>query len=239
MPNYNGISPLFEWINGLCSFNQLLETRKSTQFSYMNFLTIEKCHDFHTIHKIKGESLVEKWIEINEYIKKSLSIVYVASGENPADVYIDNEDRFDIISSLGAPPAPAFPIYLISVEDEEKERLVYVGKNNSKHSRFKDGHKAAIRLHNPRYKSSFIRLYQCRVILFDEYEKCLPLEFLYSLDESKKLLKEIESHMIFQFKPDLNTQGIKNLKNPSRHSFQIVNYSERSSFLNEENIWAL
>ena len=43
--------------------------------------------------------------------------------------------------------------------ERTEEKLVYIGKTDSKSSRFSNGHLVALKLHNPRYQKYYKRVY--------------------------------------------------------------------------------
>lgn len=70
----------------------------------------------------------------------------------------------------GEAPLACYPIYLITVGDDENERLVYIGKTSSKSSRFSSGHSAITKLHHPKYDNLSKRIYLCCVVFFKKQQ---------------------------------------------------------------------
>ncbi|MED0320369.1 hypothetical protein RCU64_13140 [Escherichia coli] len=108
----------------------------------------------------------------------------------------------------GEAPLACYPIYLITVGDDENERLVYIGKTSSKSSRFSSGHSAITKLHHPKYDNLSKRIYLCCVV-FLKNSKTIPIEWIKPFDFAEKLLSEFEANLIYWNKPELNTQHMK------------------------------
>ena len=64
-----------------------------------------------------------------------------------------------MLQEIGEPPFGCYNIYFITIYNEHEEKLVYIGKTDSKKSRFSNGHLAALKLHNPIYNGYNKRVY--------------------------------------------------------------------------------
>ncbi|UOQ51112.1 hypothetical protein [Hymenobacter cellulosivorans] len=162
---------------------------------------------FHEIalseNKILGFN--ESWELNRDYYKKAINIAYEYDGSS-----LDHEDRADILDQLKEPPNVSHPIYIITIESADVQRVVYVGKTSSDNSRFKSGHSAAIKLLDPIYKDYDKYIYVCQVMLYSEkLGSYLPLEFVGVRKTAEDILDDIESKLINNFKPVLNSQKTK------------------------------
>ena len=58
---------------------------------------------------------------------------------------------------------------------------MYIGKTDSKNSRFLNGHLASLKLHNPIYDRYKKRVYFSTIMLLNESGEYLPLEYITSI----------------------------------------------------------
>ena len=119
------------------------------------------------------------------------------------------DEREEILEKLGEPPESSYNIYLITIYDDIGfEKVVYVGKTDGKKSRFQNGHLAALKLHNPKYKAYDKRVYFGTITFIADNEKqdYLPLECFSSKDDIKRFLSDVEKFLIRYFNCELNIQ---------------------------------
>ena len=70
---------------------------------------------------------------------------------------------------------------------------MYVGKTSAKTHRFSGGHSAALKLHAPEYEGVFQKYIDLGTVVFlDHTKQYMPLEFIQPLEDSKKLLSNLE-----------------------------------------------
>lgn len=131
--------------------------------------------------------------------------------------WLDGEEQMLLIETIGKPPEPCLPLYLITIQEGKNEVLVYVGITKV-NSRFDGGHACALKLHNPKYDNKIKRIYRCSIWFYfnDEY---IVLDWLKPDTLALRILESIESQFIFHFKPELNTK--KKSKNRSKFDFFI------------------
>ena len=121
-------------------------------------------------------------------------------------------------------------IYFISIYDESNERIVYIGKTDAKGSRFANGHKAALKLHDPIYKDYYRRVYFGTITFLSESGDYLPLEFIRTYKLAKRYLTEMEALLITYFKPELNERKEKYSK-LANLVIHVQNFTDVSDYL--------
>jgi hypothetical protein len=181
---------------------------------------------------LEAESLAKSWHRTHDYVATALTII-----EADGPIWLDPDEVEMIRSELGDPPPLCYPIYMVTVEHENTERLVYVGKTSSNQSRFKGGHTAFTKLLDPKYDGQLKRLYLGSVVLLADDKSYQPLEWVKPLETAEELLASIEAQLIFNFKPELNTHHVHtgNAKLPV--SLHIQNFSGATSFLHDKFCW--
>jgi hypothetical protein len=170
-------------------------------------------------HKINEERILgfnECWEDSRSYYLKAINLVPLYEPY----ISLDNEDRYQILETLGDPPDVSHPIYIISVGEGSEEEFVYVGKSSSNQSRFTGGHSTAIKLLDPIYDGKVKNVYLCQVMLLSKSTEYLPLEFMKDKVVAKALLDDIESMLINHFKPIFNNKKTKSFR--VKHSFSIL-----------------
>lgn len=177
------------------------------------FLGIDECYPIHLAGNIVNQSLEETYYAIKKYIEKSLDILVLYNGIyeeqdslNKIQFDTDHENLYAIKEKLGKPPLFCKPLYIMTVEQNGIEEVVYIGKTNSFSSRFSNGHAAITKLHDPKFEG-VKRIYLATVMFLSENEY-IPLEFLDDFKEIKDLLIAIEGTLINSIKPVLNIQNI-------------------------------
>lgn len=200
------------------------------------FLGIYEYIELYKSYEIDSGNLEESWTKTQEYIKKAFSIINEDLEEllenNEVDISLDNEEKYIILKELGDPPLCSYNIYIITIYNDTEEKIVYIGKTDSKNSRFQNGHLAALKLHNPKYGEYKKRVY-FGTIVFLNTKDYLPLEYIRPLEYARTLLGYTESILINHFKPELNTLLINsNIKIPTIQ-IHIQNFTDTSPFLND------
>lgn len=174
-----------------------------------------------------------KWISLREsrqntelYLDAASKLINGLEGG-----WLDRWEREEILENIGEPPLPSLPIYLITCVDESGEDLVYVGKTKNT-SRFNGGHSAALKLHSPKYAGKCKKIYRSTV-WFHDGEEYISLDWIQPDTLALDLLDSVESHLIYAFKPDLNTDKKKN--NLAKWDFyiHIQNFLD-GGFLNDK-----
>lgn len=183
------------------------------------FLILDQCYSLHETLNINGESLAQSWKSNLMYYNKTIK----------QNKWISAKDK-DI-------PLSCFPIYIFSVGDGEKERVVYVGKTASTHGRFKNGHKVCSLLHHPNYNNMTKRLYQCSIQFLNYRNGIVPIEWIQPLDYALTLLSNIEAMLIYEFQPELNKHYKNKVKPFEMRVIHIQNISGNSGFLHDNFVY--
>ena len=121
----------------------------------------------------------------------------------------------------------------MSCSDGATEELVYVGKTKNT-SRFDGGHSAALKLHAPKYNIKQKKIYRSTVWFHDNNDY-ISLDWIQPETLALELLDSIESHLIFSFQPELNTDKKKKPLAKWDFSIHIQNFLE-GGFLNDKFI---
>jgi len=203
-------SPLEEWLNrrtNLSSFIQIDDIQ--ADFDIGGFLILNNVIPIYEAIDLEAESLNISWQKTNEYLEKAFDII---NEEYPQKISLDKEESRMIIDELDNPPKIMHPIYMMTIEKDGKEEVVYIGQTSSSKSRFKGGHSAISKLHLPKFDGFSKKLYQCGILLLNEDSELVPLEWIKPLKTAKELLNSIEAQLIFHFQPELNTLLKKNNK---------------------------
>lgn len=203
------------------------------------FMALDEWYYVYESLEIEAQSLIEGRESSEKYFKDTLEILEKYNSiENVSnkkiDIYTDKEILYNIKEELGQPPNICKPIYIITVEESEIERVVYIGKTNSTRKRFVGGHTAITKLHNSVYEGTIKRIYLGDIMFLSDENEYIPMEFLSKEEESNNLILQIEAALIHNLKPELNTQQI-NKKNFSINS-QIFIQNFVGSILNQKTI---
>ena len=129
-----------------------------------------------------------------------------------------------------------YNIYFITIYNEYEEKLVYIGKTDSKSSRFSNGHLVALKLHNPRYQKYYKRVYFGTIMFLSEEKEYIPLEFIRPYKDAAKYLAGMEGILIERLKPELNVkhEAFSDLEGLS--VIHIQNFTEKTEFFNDKFI---
>lgn len=222
--------PLSPWVKGNKSVTpQNFYTGFNSCFPNGAFISLDIAIDLYLANIVETGNLFDSWHENREYIERACEISGV-SEDNDYD--LDHEEKYWILNELGEPPECCYNLYFITIYDDNREDLVYIGKTDSKKSRFNNGHLAALKLHNPKYNSFNKRVYFGSVTFLSENYDYIPLEFINPYNDAKNYLDEMEALLISHFKPELNARNEKT-KIINSVNVHIQNFSNVSRFLND------
>jgi hypothetical protein len=188
---------------------------------------IEEKMALHEVGSAVWESLAENASRTLTYIREAIKIL-------GSDQVEEEHDKKMVIRKLGQPPAPSRPIYIITTREGSDESIVYVGKTTAA-NRFSRGHSVAIKLNDPKYKDCEKLVYRCSVtiLLGDDH---VALEWIDPVDVAEQILNDVESCLIYEFQPSLNSQKKKRNLATHQSSIHIQNVLESlrpNSFLND------
>lgn len=227
-------TPLLRWLQRGSNSEVLIYKGKSQpNFELGGFVTLDKPLPVYKSQEIAAESLETSWNNFNKYMSDAMELLDLPIEEM---VCLDNYEIDILREELGEGPSTAYPIYIITTRNKDKseERVVYIGKNSASTQRFKGGHSALTKLHNPKYDNLEKNIYLANVILLTD-EHYLPLEWIQDLSYASKILNKIESHLIYHFQPELNTNLKTKKISTYDFSFHIQNFND-TGFLNDEFI---
>lgn len=179
---------------------------------WSTWLSIEEVAPLYKAKELNWLGLKESRKNTQDYLNQASEIIDGLEGG-----WLDNEEREMILEELGEPPLPSLPIYLITVKDNDKETIVYIGKTENK-SRFSGGHSAALKLHAPEYEGKEKKIYRSTIWFHDD-DEYLSLDWIQPEKLSIELLDSVESQLIYRFQPDLNV--LKKKKNYAKWDFYI------------------
>lgn len=227
--------PLVPWIKG----NESVTPRKF----YCNFkpcfemgalFSLDIAVDLYLANTVDMGNLYDSWNKNKKYIERVCEIAYV-NGENKYD--LDHEEKGWILKELGEPPQCCYNLYFVSVYNETEEKLVYVGKTDSKKSSFANGHLEALKLHDPKYNEYCKRVYFGTIMFLSKEKEYVPLEFIEPFSEAERYLSEMEAFLIAWFNPELNIKSEKIGEMRDLGVVHIQNFSEKLTFLNDYMVY--
>lgn len=193
---------------------------------WLIFIAINEVHPLHLADSIEWEGLTESSIKAKKYVNDAIN----ALGSDQVE---EIGDKNRVISKLGAPPKVAMNIYIITIKNCDEEKVVYIGKTASKF-RFADGHAAALKLHSPKFDGTEKLIYRCSVtVSLDDW---VLLEWIEPLCIAQNILDDVESRLIHEFKPELNTLKIKSdiaKHKAAIHIQNVIHECKQGSFLND------
>jgi len=189
------------------------------------WLSIEEVSPIHLAPSMEWIGVKESRNITAQYLEQASEIIDGLQGG-----WLEREEREWILEELGQPPLPSLPIYLITVADEKNEKLVYVGKTVNK-SRFSGGHSAALKLNAPDYADKDKKIYRSTV-WFHFNEEYITLDWIQPEKLALEILDSVESQLVYEFQPELNTAKKKNLCAKWDFNIHIQNFL-KSGFLND------
>lgn len=190
------------------------------------FVSIDTFFSLHEAPAVPLKSLEQSWIDTKDYVQRALAIL----GRPRAGWSLSDEDREKVLASIGEPPGPAWPIYVIAVGDYPDERIVYIGKTNAQTHRFGTGHSAITALHAPKYDGMTKRLYLATVTLMSDEGNYVPLEWLHPKGLRDSIWSDIEAQLIYHFQPELNRKLKERDHSKNPVEIALNNYSGTKSF---------
>lgn len=228
-------SPLTSWLNKQCSLPEKLNVLEKDINFDVAFVALDKQYYLYEAAHIKelGRGLKTSRKETKAYLQEAGVIL---NEENVYKLLLDSEESEKIINKLGSPPKPCYTVYFISVKiEKDKENVVYIGINGKDTHRFDKGHRAALELHNPKYKYFEKVIYIGTVFTMNKNGDYLPIEWVKDLKKGLSLLDSIESQLIYYFQPELNTQ--KKNKNCASYPFNLIRIENLASdFLDQKYV---
>lgn len=223
--------PLAPWVKGNSSVTPInFYSDNKPELSMGAFLSLDIAVDLHLAHTVSTGTLENSWAENQAYIKEACAIA------NTGEEYcfdLDGEDKRNILDELGEPPECSYNIYFITIYNESEEKVVYVGKTDSKNGRFANGHLAALKLHDPKYSAYQKRVYFGTITLLSKDLDYIPLEFITPYEEAKRYLNGVEGFLIDRLNPELNTRKEKIDIFEEVSQIHIQNFSEVSDFMDD------
>lgn len=210
----------------------------SPNFEYGAFIGFDECIELYKANEFDSGNLEDSWTNTRNYINSALDLINGDINECGFG-YLDNEEKDWILKELGKPPLGSYNIYLITIYNENEEKIVYIGKIDSKKSRFSNGHLAALKLHNPIYDSYKKRVYFGTIMFLNSDNNYLPLEYITPLEKSKELLYNTEKLLINHFKPELNIQNVYSRENQFNVVFHVQNFTGTQLFKGDKIIYPL
>lgn len=223
--------PLKPWVMGNSSVTpENFYGNLKPDFEMGAFVSLDKAVDLYLASTVETGNLQDSWKSNKEYIEKACEIARVGQ-ENSFD--LDNEEKRWILDELGEPPACCYSLYFITIYNETEEKLVYVGKTDSKKSRFVNGHLAALKLHNPIYECYHKRIYFGTIMFLSETTEYVPLEFVTPYELAEKYLGEMEAFLIDRLKPELNVRNEQIGEMENLGVVHIQNFSDVCGFMHD------
>lgn len=225
------LQPLKPWVIGNGSITpENFYGQLKPNFKMGAFIALDEAVDLYLANTIDTGNLQDSWDLNKEYIEKACEITGVDE-ENKFN--LDNEEKQWILDELGEPPECCYNIYFITIYNETEERLVYIGKTDSKKGRFANGHLVALKLHNPKYNYYNKRIYFGTITFLSEMKEYVPLEFITPYDLAKKYLGEMEALLIDRLNPELNVRRERIWEMENLGVVHIQNFSDVTKFMHD------
>ncbi|WOO43759.1 hypothetical protein RY820_10915 [Bacillus subtilis] len=214
--------------------------KDNLNYEYGFFLGIDIVMPLHKVLDFPAQDLKTSWKTTQDYINKTLTILEEEYNEDIDEmsptVDLDGEQIRDIIYQLGNPPVQCYPIYIITTGTDENEKVVYIGKTSSSNHRFAGGHLAALKLNDPKYDGLEKKIYFGCLTFLDSNKEYVPLEWITPYDHSEGLLSSVEACLIYHFKPELNSDHLKENHSRIPITLMIENWTQQTSFLHYEQL---
>lgn len=227
--------PLEPWIMGNGSITpENFYGKLKPDFKMGAYISLDKAVDLYLANTVDTGNLRDSWRLNKGYIEKVCEIIEVDE-ENGFD--LDNEQKRWILDELGEPPECCYNLYFITIYNEIEEKLVYVGKTDSKKSRFVNGHLAALKLHNPMYNGYNKRIYFGTIMFLSEMKEYVPLEFITPYNLAEKYLGEMEAFLIDRLNPELNVKSERIGEMEELGVVHIQNFSDVTMFMHDNFVY--
>jgi len=220
--------PLSAWINRTHPISERFYTpgyADSPKNDWSVWLSIEEEAPLYKANKMKWIGLLKSRELTADYLEEAGDIINGLEGG-----WLDSEERDWILERLGEPPFPSLPIYLITCGDGKEEELVYVGKTENT-NRFTGGHAAALKLHAPEFAGKEKKIYRSTV-WFHNDDEYISLDWVQPESLAVDLLDSVESHLIYNFQPKLNTTKKRKMYAKWDFHIHIQNFL-KGRFLND------
>jgi hypothetical protein len=194
--------PLTGWVHGKGAFVKSAFHYENEAFiPQLTFVALEAVFDVHEAPDLPLKTLEQSWLDTKKYLTSACNLIGSPKAGHP----LNTSEKKLVISTLGEPPTPAWPLYFFSVGDHPDETIVYIGKTNSGTHRFASGHKAITLLHHPKFNGLTKRLYLATVTIVDDEDNYIPLDWLHPKDLRDTIYSDIEAQLIFHFQPEFNS----------------------------------
>ncbi|HEY8914787.1 MAG TPA: hypothetical protein VIM87_00075 [Chitinophaga sp.] len=195
------------------------------------------------INESKG--MRDSWAAIYRYYRRVVDFIRLAGNDIEKRYSTRALSRLydEIIVTYGQPPFYARPIYMMTIEKEGKEEVVYVGKTESS-IRFKSGHFSTLSLLDPDFTGLTKRIYWGSVMVKKKVYGWYPLEFISRKKYASALLNDIESKLIFELQPKFNVykRRVERTKNTFKLNtylpFEQVKFIDRDRKILSEKLFA-
>lgn len=190
------------------------------------FVALDVVFEVHEAPLTPLKTFAQSWSDTREYISAACRLL----GRARPGRALSSDERALVLSALGEPPLPAWPLYFLTAGNEDHERVVYIGRTNAKTHRFSDGHPAITALHRPKYRGLRSRLYLATITMLSDEGHYIPLEWVHPERLRTTLWTDAEAQLIYNFQPELNTdlRAFDASKFPTR--LTLHNYSGTKGF---------
>jgi hypothetical protein len=133
------VAPLTPWLHGHFFVKRLEHYEDGTTTAAKVFVSLQASFELHDAPQLPMKTLDDSWRDTKNYVASACALIQRDSPRRSLSAV----ERKAVLSALGEPPAPAWPLYFFSVGDYPNEEIVYIGKTDSRTHRFSDGHRAA------------------------------------------------------------------------------------------------
>lgn len=220
------IAPLTPWLDGDFFVKRLEHYEDGTTTPAKVFVSIQASFELHDAPQLPLKTLDDSWRDTKNYLASACTLIQRDTPRRSLSAV----ERKTVLATLGAPPAPAWPLYFFSVDEYPNEKIVYIGKTDSKTHRFSDGHRAITALHRPEYRGVRTRLYLATVTIVSTGGNYVPLEWMHPKALRNAIWSDVEAQLIFYFQPVLNTRLKCRDRSKRPVPIALHNYSGTKSF---------
>ena len=198
--------PLMIWLSGR---NYYLKSPDFLQFEGYTptaaWVFIDHVVQLHEVTDVPLTPFDVAWKNTLEYIASACNILQKGRpGWAP-----NLNDALVVLDRLGMPPVRCYALYFITISNSEIEECVYVGQTNSRKHRFSGGHAAITKLHAPEYEGFSKKVYFAGIQIEDDDDHSFPIEWIHPEEVRAPILSSVESRLIYDLQPRLNSQGKK------------------------------
>jgi hypothetical protein len=200
---------ILQWLNGEINFPTLhLDNLNLNPGNELEIkLVIHTVKHLHEALGIEFISLARANQQFNSFKRRAieeLGELYHFPIREGEDIESAKGYLFDFV------PECSSPIYIITIaegREGEEEEIVYIGQTTGKSHRFKNGHKVALKLLEPRYNSFVKKIYICSPFVVKEMgPQCayLSVDSIQSLEIAQRVINSIETSLIRDVQPKFN-----------------------------------